>query len=105
MAPLPASERKLRAQIAAGERWARTTDRAAATAAARDAQKRRYLERAAELHPGGSREVIERAAHDLWLADQRRRALASARARRLKAVGRRAKQGRQSPDEGAGDAA
>lgn len=85
-APKSPTVRSARASIAAHERWSRIppTDRAAATRAARDAQRRRYLERAAELHPGASREVIEDAAEHLWLADQKRRALKSAKARRAR---------------------
>ena len=39
---LSASQRKLRAEIEAHERWARTADRTAATQAARDALERKF---------------------------------------------------------------
>ena len=45
-APMPASERRLRAQIAANESWAGTDDRAARTAAARAAFEQRFLDAA-----------------------------------------------------------
>lgn len=77
-----------RASLAAHERWAREPDRVAATAPAREGRWKRYLERAAELHPGAAPEVIERAAEHLRQADMKRMALASARARSAKAKAR-----------------
>lgn len=76
-------ERRTRASIAAHERWARTPDKAAATAAARNARWEKYLAVATELAPDGATEadIIERAEH-LRMADMKRMALKSAQARR-----------------------
>ena len=79
-------ERRIRASIAANERWARTPDRAAATAAAREARWEKYLATAAELAPAGAdhADIAARAEH-LRQADMKRMALKSAQARRKKA--------------------
>lgn len=90
--PLSPSERRLRAQIAAHESWARTPDRAARTAAARQAALDRF-ER--EVDPNGElvpEERARRAAH-ARKAYFTRLAFKSVRARR------------QGKDQSAGDAA
>ena len=56
--PIPASERVLRSRVAAHESWARTPDRAARTAPAREAMLDRF-ER--EVDPNGELTPAERA--------------------------------------------
>lgn len=86
MTAISPQDAHLRAQVAAHESWARTPDRAARTAAARNARWQRYLARAAELAPAGATpEDIEQRAEHLRQADMRRMALASAKARRARA--------------------
>jgi hypothetical protein len=70
---LTAAERKLRAQIAAHESWAKTGDRPARTAAARKALENKFLAEA-----GGD----PKRAESLRRAYYARLALKSARARR-----------------------
>jgi len=79
---LTPEQRTLRASLAAHESWARTPDRQARTAAARDGRWKRYVERAAELNPDATPEAVEQAAEHLRLADMKRMALKSAQARR-----------------------
>jgi len=73
MPETPATERRLRASIAAHESWANTTDRSARTAPARRGLEQKFLEQA-----GGD---PVRAEH-LRKAHFQRLALKSARARR-----------------------
>lgn len=74
---------RLRASTAAHESWARTPDRSARTAKARDARWQNYLEKARGLAPAGADEVdIARRAEHLRQADMQRMALKSAQARR-----------------------
>ena len=86
MSDAPSTERSMLASIAAHESWARTPDRAARTAAARDARWRNYMKEAAALAPAGAsaEDIAERAEH-LRMADMQRMALKSAQARRKKA--------------------
>ena len=87
MSDLTPRERKLRAQIAADESWARTPDRSARTAAARKARFAKYREQAADLaSPGAGEAEIAQRAEYLMRADMRRMALKSAQARRKKAA-------------------
>lgn len=71
----------MRARIGASERWARESDRSAATAAARLAGMERF---AREVDPDGVLDPAERAirAEHAQRAHMTRMALASARARR-----------------------
>jgi hypothetical protein len=80
---LTASERVMRARIAANTRWARTEDRSAATRAAREAMEDRY-ER--EVDPEGKLLPQERAkrAENARKAHYQRMQLKSAQARRRK---------------------
>lgn len=84
--PLSPAERSLRAQIAAHDSWARTSDRPARTAKARAAALARF-ER--EVDPNGELTPQERAkrAEHARKAYFARLALASARARRNRAGG------------------
>lgn len=82
---LTPSERSLRASIAANERWARTGDRSAATAAAREARQLKYLAAAqAEAPADVTEQELARRAEYLRQADMQRMALKSAAARRKK---------------------
>lgn len=85
MSALPPNEASLRAKIASNERWARTTDRSAATAPAREARWQKYLTAARALAPASAtdQDVAQRAEY-LRQADMQRMALKSAQARRLK---------------------
>jgi hypothetical protein len=81
---LSPEEVQQRASIAAHESWARTPDRSARTAAAREARWQKYVDRASQLAPvGASDEDITRRAEHLRQADLKRMALKSARNRRL----------------------
>jgi hypothetical protein len=85
MPTLTPDERRLHASIAANESWARTPDRAARTAPAREARRQKYLERARELAPAGATtEDIKLRAEHLRKADMKRLALASSKARRAR---------------------
>lgn len=89
------TDASLRASIAANERWARTADRAAATAPARAGLDARFE---AEVDPDGILDPAERARR---VASKRRAyfkrlALQSARSRRLAADVRRTARERQS---------
>jgi hypothetical protein len=81
--PLDPAERKLRAQLGAHESWARTHDRPARTAPARDALRSRF-ER--EVDPDGVLSPEQRAelARHKELAHMCRMTLAAAIARRKK---------------------
>lgn len=83
--PASPSERKLKAQVAAHAKWAGEADRSAATAPARLAAERRFE---LEVDPDGVLPPAERArrAEHARKAHFARMALASARARRLKAA-------------------
>lgn len=84
MSALTPNEAKLRASVASNERWARTADRSAATAAAREARWQKYLTKASELAPdGATAEDIGQRAEHLRMADMKRMALKSAQARRM----------------------
>jgi hypothetical protein len=87
---LTPEQTRLRASLAAHESWARTTDRPARTAKAREARWARYLAKARELHADHevTDEFITEVAEHLRLADMRRMALASARARQRKTADR-----------------
>jgi hypothetical protein len=75
-------------RIAVLESWARTPDRAARTAPAREANWQKYLDRARELAPeGASAEDIKYRAECLRKADMHRLALASAKARQASKKG------------------
>jgi hypothetical protein len=86
----PASDRALRGRVGAYRRWARTEDRAAATAAARLAFLRRF-ETAVDPEghlPPQEREVRADFARRAYMADLSRRRVASRRrAARLPAPG------------------
>ena len=87
--PKSPAVRHNRASMAALERWAREPNPVAATQAARDGRQRRYLERARELAPpGATDEDIARRAERLRIADLRRMALASVKARKARAKAR-----------------
>jgi hypothetical protein len=76
------------AQLAVLESWARTPDRAARTAPARDARWQKYLERARQLAPEGADQAdVEYRADCLRKADMHRLALASAKARAARKSG------------------
>jgi predicted TIM-barrel fold metal-dependent hydrolase len=70
------TDRSLVARIAAHERWAREPDRAAATAAARQANDDRYLNAARVLHPTQAEEELRIRAANLRSADAARMARA-----------------------------
>ena len=80
---LTPSERQLRAQIAVNTSWARTEDRSARTAPARQANLLRFEQ---QVDPDGKLAPQERAkrAESLRKAHFQRMALASAKARRLR---------------------
>lgn len=85
MPPLTPEQTRARASLAAHESWARTPDRAARTAAAREARWQRYLERARELQgPQATPEAVERAAEHLRQADMARMSLKASRARQAR---------------------
>jgi hypothetical protein len=82
MPPLPPEQTRNRASAASHVSWAKTRDRAARTAPARDARWRRYIDRARELQgPEATPEAVERAAEHLRQADMARMSLKAARAR------------------------
>ncbi len=95
-------ERALASRIAASERWARESDRAAATAPARNAFNQRFLDMA---DPDGVLPLAERhrRAELLRRAHFSRLALASARARR-KAAGLLAEAEAAEQEKSAGSA-
>lgn len=83
--PVSAENARNRASVAAHESWARTSDRAARTAPAREARWKRYLERARELQGHeATPEAVERAAEHLYRADMARMSLKAAKARARK---------------------
>lgn len=81
MTPEAVSDRSLRARLAAHARWAKTPDRAAATAAARQANLDRFEK---QVDPTGEMDPALRAklADNAKSAHYTRMALASARARK-----------------------
>ena len=83
--PLTPAERSLRGQIAAHESWARTPDRAARTAKARQAQLDKFEQ---QVDPDGVLPPAERAtrAEHARKAYFKRLALKSAQARRRRAT-------------------
>jgi hypothetical protein len=85
---LSPQERSLRAALAANISWARTTDPAARTKAARDAHFAKFCR---EVDPDGvlpEAERITRARH-LQLAHMQRMSLAAAKARRMRGQARK----------------
>jgi hypothetical protein len=87
-APRNPAVRSNRASVAVLTSWARTPDRSARTAPAREANWQKYLKQARELAPeGASAEDIEYRADCLRRADMKRLALASAKARRARKLG------------------
>jgi hypothetical protein len=94
------------ASAVAHETWARTTDRSARTAKARQARWQRYLAKARELQgPHATPEAVARAAEHLRQADMKRMALASLKTRRANRDARlareaEARKARQSADDG-----
>jgi hypothetical protein len=72
-----AVNRTLLARLAAHERWARVSDRSAATAAARSAADDRFIAEARRLHPSLSEDEVRKRARNLRSAH----ALRAARAR------------------------
>ena len=86
--PRTPEQNKLITSLAVLESWARTPDRAARTAPARQANWQKYLDQARELAPeGASAEDIAYRADCLRKADMHRLALASAKARARKKGG------------------
>ncbi|MET9955652.1 hypothetical protein ABZ135_29460 [Streptomyces sp. NPDC006339] len=79
------AERSLRARLASQTSWANTLDPASRTAKARAAAAGRFERQARELHPNATDEQIARVAAQLRSAHATRMALASAKARRVKA--------------------
>jgi hypothetical protein len=74
-----------RASAAVHASWARTRDRAARTAPAREARWQKYLEQARELQgPQATPEAVEQAAEHLRRADMARMALKASRARQAR---------------------
>ncbi|MFI7678530.1 hypothetical protein [Actinophytocola sp. NPDC049390] len=82
MTPEAISERSLRARLAAHARWANTPDRAAATAAARQANLDRFEKQVADAHPDLDPATVAKLADNAKTAHYTRMALASARARK-----------------------
>lgn len=82
--PMSESERKLRASIASHESWARTADRSARTAPAREAFMKRFED---QVDPDGTLPPAERRqrAESARKAHYARLALKSAKARRARA--------------------
>lgn len=81
---LTPAERKLRGSLASYESWAQTSDRAARTAPARNAQRRKFED---QVDPDGTLDPVERAqrADCAYRAHMQRLALKSAKARRNRA--------------------
>jgi 7,8-dihydro-6-hydroxymethylpterin-pyrophosphokinase len=73
---LASTDRSLIARIAAHERWARESDRSAATTPARQANDARYLNAVRALHPNLSEEELQVRAANLRSADAARMARA-----------------------------
>ncbi|WP_443305565.1 hypothetical protein [Streptomyces sp. KR55] len=79
------NERSMQMRIAAHLSWAKTTDRAARTRAARKRSHHdRFIEQARELHPNGTEDQIAAAAEALKSAHYRELALRSAQSRRIR---------------------
>jgi hypothetical protein len=88
LSSLTPEQNRIRAELAVVESWARTPDRAARTAPAREANWQKYLDQARELAPEGADESdIEYRADCLRRADMKRLALASVKARRARNSG------------------
>lgn len=98
---LTPEQKSLRATLAAHHSWARTPDRKARTAAARQGRWQRYLDKARDLHPGAGVEVIQQAAEHLRRADMVAMAYKSSRSRSRKAAESRGGSPRAAAD-GAG---
>lgn len=79
------AERSLRATLASQVSWTNTLDPQSRTAKARAAAAGRFEKQARELHPNATDEQIRKVAAQLRSAHATRMALASAKARRLKA--------------------
>ncbi|MEU3426634.1 hypothetical protein [Streptomyces gardneri] len=79
------AERSLRARLASQTSWANTLDPQSRTAKARAAAAGRFEKQAREMHPAATDEQIARVAAQLRSAHATRMALASAKARRVKA--------------------
>lgn len=87
---LSAEQRRLRAQIAVNQSWAKTKDRKARTAKGREARDQQFRDQARELlGPDATDEAVERSAEHLRQAHMQRMALLSVRARKAKAEARR----------------
>lgn len=83
--PLNTSERSMRMRIASHLSWANTKDRSARTAAARKRSHHdRFIEKARELHPGGTEAQIAAAAEALKKAHYTEMARRSAASRRIR---------------------
>lgn len=82
---LTPAERKLRGSIASYESWAKTPDRAARTAPARNAHRQKFED---QVDPDGLLDPVERAkrADFAYRAHMKRLALMSAKARRLRSA-------------------
>lgn len=79
------AERSLRARLASQTSWANTLDPQSRTAKARAAAAGRFEKQAREMHPAATDEQIARVAAQLRSAHATRMALASAKARRMRA--------------------
>lgn len=77
------ADRAILARLAAHERWARVSDRTAATAAARAAADDRFIAEARRIHPGLSEDEVLRRARNLRSAS----AIRAARARWHRSIG------------------
>lgn len=84
------AERSLRARLAVQTSWANTLDPTSRTAKARAAAAGRFEKQAREMHPDATDEQIARVAAQLRKAHATRMALASAKARRVKAAAQQA---------------
>ncbi|MFI1287419.1 hypothetical protein ACH4VM_02725 [Streptomyces sp. NPDC020792] len=79
------NERSMRMRIASYQSWAKTPDRSARTAAARKrSHHTRFVEKARELHPGGTEKQIADAAEALKKAHYTEMARRSAQSRRIR---------------------
>ncbi len=84
MAAYDPAERNLIARASAHESWARTTDRAARTAAGRKAADDRFLRQVREQHPDVDERTAQQMAEHARSAYYVRLALKSAQARRVR---------------------
>lgn len=83
---LTPEQRALRARLAAHESWARTDDRAARTAPARQAMADRFVREAREKFGDLPDDELQRRAHHLRQAHFLRLSMAAARARQARAA-------------------